>query len=301
MNRKIAANVAAFITVFFWASAFPLTRIIGDQVTANPLCLMRCLIAAVLMIVIGLISKNPSMHLGRPKAKIDLLYFFAAGITGFSLYFICFNKGLETLTSAESSVICATAPVITSILVYFFFKERINIIGWVSIMGAFAGVAIMLLWNGVFSIKVGAFWVLGLSVLFSFYSVISRILTEKGYNSLEIVAYGALFGSVTMVMYVPQAVGELTSCSTPALLSVLYLGLMPTGVSYILWSKAIELSERTSEVTNYIFVTPLLSTIMGFLMIHEVPDAATFVGGAIIIIGVVVFSLKGSPQETLEK
>ena len=49
----------------------------------------------------------------------------------------------------------------------------------------------------------------------------------------------------------------------------------------------------TSEVTNFMFVTPLLSTIMGFIILHEVPNAGTFIGGAIIIISIVVFNLKG--------
>ena len=52
-------------------------------------------------------------------------------------------------------------------------------------------------------------------------------------------------------------------------------------------------AERTSEVTNFMFVTPLLSTIMGFIILHEVPNAGTFIGGVIIIISIVVFNLKG--------
>ena len=110
-------------------------------------------------------------------------------------------------------------------------------------------------------------------------------------------AYGAICASIIMIFFLPQSVCELAKADAPAVLSVIYLGLLPTGVSYILWSKAIELSERTSEVTNYIFVTPLLSTVMGFMMLREVPDMATIIGGIIIIIGVVTFSMKGTPRE----
>ena len=35
VNNRVKANIAAFITVFLWASAFPLTKIIGDQFSAN--------------------------------------------------------------------------------------------------------------------------------------------------------------------------------------------------------------------------------------------------------------------------
>ena len=299
MNKRVYANLAAFGTVFLWASAFPLTKIIGTQVSANPLSFMRCFIAALLMLIIGLVSKNPNLHLRKPFKVIDLLYFLVTGATGFAVYFICFNTGLVTLTSAESSVISATAPVITSIMVFFIYNERIKPIGWIAILAAFAGVAIMMLWNGVFSIKVGAFWILGMSVVFSVYSVINRQLTAKGYNSLEIVAYSAIFGTLMLIWLVPQTARELVAADTPAILSAIYLGVFPTGISYILWAKAIELADNTSEVTNYMFVTPLLSTIMGFMMLHEVPDMATIIGGLIIIASVVVFNLKGLPDDRL--
>ena len=52
-------------------------------------------------------------------------------------------------------------------------------------------------------------------------------------------------------------------------------------------------AEKTSEVTNFMFVTPLLSTIMGFMILKEVPNAGTFIGGAIIIASIIVFNLKG--------
>ena len=71
------------------------------------------------------------------------------------------------------------------------------------------------------------------------------------------------------------------------------MGIMPSAVSYVLWAKAMDLAEKTNEVTNYMFITPLLSTVMGFLMLHEVPDMGTFIGGAVIIASVVMFNIKG--------
>ncbi|MBQ0079779.1 MAG: DMT family transporter, partial [Eubacterium sp.] len=223
MNKRLAANLAAFITVFLWASAFPLTKIIGEQITANPLSLIRCVVTAVFMILLGLIAKSPSLHLRKPFEKKDLWLFLISGATGLAFYYICYNMGLVTLTSAEASIISATAPVITSVMVYFIYKERINIIGWISIVAAFAGVAIMMLWNGVFSIKVGAFWILGMSVLFSIYCVLNRKLAEKGYNSVEIVAYSAIFATLLMSPVTPTTIRQLAACDMPAILSAIYL------------------------------------------------------------------------------
>ncbi|MBR5590256.1 MAG: EamA family transporter, partial [Anaerotignum sp.] len=80
---------------------------------------------------------------------------------------------------------------------------------------------------------------------------------------------------------------------TSHIIALLYLGAFPSATAYFLWGKAMSFAERTSEVTNFMFVTPLLSTIMGFIILREVPNAGTFIGGAIIIISIIVFNLRG--------
>ena len=38
------------------------------------------------------------------------------------------------------------------------------------------------------------------------------------------------------------------------------------------------------------FVTPFLTTILGFIMINEIPDKATILGGIIILSGLFIFN-----------
>lgn len=148
----------SFLSVFLWASAFPLTKVAQQQFTSIPLGFLRCTVAAIFLIIIG-----KCCHIRLPQKKHIPLFFVSGGL-GFTGYMITFNTGILTLTSATA---------------------------------------------------------------------------------------------------------------------------------YFTWGKAMSYAERTSEVTNFMFVTPLLSTIMGFIILHEVPNAGTFIGGAIIIISIVVFNLKG--------
>ena len=76
-------------------------------------------------------------------------------------------------------------------------------------------------------------------------------------------------------------------------MAAVYLGAMPSATAYLLWSRAFSLAEKTSDVTNYQFLTPLLSTAMGFAMLGEIPSLATIVGGLVIIASLVIFSRKG--------
>ena len=156
--------------------------------------------------------------------------------------------------------------------------------------------AVLLLWNGVLSINIGILWMFLCAAVFAGYNVLNRKFSEMGYTAMEVVTYSAVFGGIQMLLLLPHAVSDMAGADLTGNLAALYLGVMPSAVAYYFWSKAIVLAERTSEVTNYLFVNPLIAAIIGFLMLGEVPDMGTFIGGAIIIASVIIFTMKGNGE-----
>ena len=206
---------------------------------------------------------------------------------------ITFNTGILTLTSATSSIIIAVTPILTAIVASNLYKEKIKPIGWAAIAAAFIGVLILLLWEGVFSINIGLIWTVGAAIVFCGYNIMTRKLSAMGYNALEIVTYSMICGAILLGFWAEDGLHQLAGASMSHIIALIYLGALPSATAYFTWGKAMSYAERTSEVTNFMFVTPLLSTIMGFIILHEVPNAGTFIGGVIIIISIVVFNLKG--------
>lgn len=291
MSKNIKVHIFAFVTVLFWGSGFPFTRVIDGQIGSYGLGALRCLFAAVILLVIGLIIK-----IRKPFCKKDLLWFFMAGITGFSLYFIFFNMGLETLDSSTGSIICATTPISTAIGVYAIYKEKINSIGWISMVTAFIGVVILLMWGNGLSISIGALWMFISATLFAIYNIITRKLSELGYTGMEITTYSAIAGAIQMVFFIPSGISDMMTASSGAILAALYLGIFPSAIAYFLWAMAISLADRTSIATNYLFINPLIATIIGFILLREIPGIGTLIGGIIIIVSVIIFSKKGCSQ-----
>ena len=56
------------------------------------------------------------------------------------------------------------------------------------------------------------------------------------------------------------------------------------------WAKAFSLAEKTSQVSNYMFLTPFLAALLDF----RIPDKATCIGGGIILFGVLIFNFGGN-------
>lgn len=284
MSNKQKMFLCCSITVIFWASAFPLTKVAQGHFTPTVLAFVRCTIAAALLIVLGIIRK-----IRLPKMK-DIPYFLLTGAGGFGVYMYAFNTGLLTITAATSSIIIAITPILTAIASSLVYRETIKPLGWLSIGTAFVGVLVLLLWDGILSLNVGTFWTLGAAIVFCFYQVVSRQLLMRGYNSLEITTYSILFGAIMASHALPDSWAQVSTASFEQMGSLVFLAAVPSAAAFILWGKAMTYATKTSEVTNFMFVTPLLSTLMGFLMLGEVPNLGSLMGGIIIIASIAMFN-----------
>ena len=280
---KLTAKECAFIAIFFWATAFVLTKVVLKEVDTTTLGVLRYFFASIMVIFI-LIKQKISL----PKFK-DIPAFVFAGFSGYAGYIVFFN--MATLLSSPStlSVINALAPAITAIVAYFMFNEKIKIIGWISMGISFCGILILTLWNGTLTVNKGIIYMLIGCILLSLYNISQRYLTKK-YSSFDVSMYSMLIGGVLLVIYSPSSVGSIFSISFNSLILIIYMSVFPSIISYFFWTKAFELAKHTTEVTSFMFVTPVLATLMGIIILGDIPKLSTLIGGVVIILGMIIFN-----------
>lgn len=288
MKNQAKSAMLAFTTVFLWSSAFPLTKVATAYIDPNQLGFLRCTIASIILLIIGKVCK-----IRLPQKLTHIPLFLVSGGLGFSMYMITFNTGMLTLSSAMGSLIIATTPVLTAIGATFLYKERIKPIGWASICCAFLGVAVLLLWGGNVSYSTGIWWTCAAAFVFCCYNLLNRKLLSMGYNAIECVTWSMVSGAFLLLPFAGEAIEQVSGATLPAIAVVIYLGSMPSATAYLLWSNAFAMAKKTSDVTNYQFLTPLISTFLGLIILSEVPSVSTFVGGTLIICSIIVFGIKG--------
>jgi len=287
MSKKVKVNLFCVLTILFWSLAFPFSKVAMQHYSPYSLGFLRVCIASVTLLIINKLSGG-----GLPKKK-DLGWFLLSGACGFGIYLFVFNRGMMTLTSASSSIVIAITPVLTAVAAHHLYNEKINKIGWLMLISAFFGVAVMMLWDGVLSINVGMFWTLGASVVFCAYNILNRKLSKMGYKAVEIVTFSMVASILILSPFSVQGIHEVQSASSYYIMVLFMLGILSSAVAYYFWSKALSLTDNTSDVTNYSFLTPFVATLMGSLVLSEVPSMGTLVGGIIIISSIIVFSKKG--------
>jgi drug/metabolite transporter (DMT)-like permease len=298
LKIKDSFHTYAIITIIFWSLAYVLTRMALHYFSAFPLGFLRYFFASLAIIVIALIKKM------KLPQKADIKWFIASGACGFFIYMIVFNKGCETVTAATGSVIISTVPVITALLARLIYKEKLSVFQWTAIAVEFLGVVVLTLMNNAFSLNHGIIWLLTAAVFLSIYNLLQRKLT-KTYSGLQSSSFSILFGTLMLAIFLPATVKEVQSAPLAPIIYVAILGVFSSAIAYAAWAEAFKKAKKASSVSNYMFVTPFLTTILGFILTNEKPDAATYIGGGIILIGLFTFNFgeriyKNMKQKTAE-
>jgi len=84
---------------------------------------------------------------------------------------------------------------------------------------------------------------------------------------------------------------SLFSASSSSLMSALYVGLFEMGITFLLWQKAMQETDRAAAIGSLIFLSPFLSLIFISQILGEAIHPATFVGLVLIIAGLLVQKL----------
>ncbi|MBN1881008.1 MAG: DMT family transporter [Deltaproteobacteria bacterium] len=285
MNLSIF--IALFITVTLWASAFVGIKAALVDYSPVHLAVFRYLVASIVLVPVAVFRKI------RIPTLSELPRFLLIGVSGISIYNILLNIGEKTTTAASACFIINTAVVITAVISVLFLKEKVRGVGWLGMLVSLAGVGVIAFGEGEggVSADVGSLFVFIAAICTSIYFVVQKPLLVT-YSSLEVVTYAIWFGTLFML---PGLIGigeEVAGASLFSTLAVVYLGVFPAVVAYVAWSFVLS-RMPASRAATFLYVVPVLSIVLGFLVIHEMPTVVSLVGGGVVLFGVFVVNRFG--------
>lgn len=283
MKLRNSFHPYAFTTIVCWSISYILTKFALQHFSASALGFLRYLIASALLAVMAAATR-----MKLPK-KRDLPWFFLAGGIGFFLYMVTFNEGQGRASAATGSVMIATAPVMTALLASIFYREKLRPCQWIAVFLEFAGVGVITLINGTFSVNSGLLLLFLAALSLSLYNLFQRKLT-RDYTPLQVSTYSIFAGTLLLAVFLPGSFQQVAAAPAAQLVYLGILGVFSSALGYVTWAIAFARAEKTSQVSNYMFLTPFLASLSGFVLAGEVPDRATLLGGGIILTGVFLFN-----------
>lgn len=289
MERK--AFIAVLVTLLVWSSAFAGIQAGLHAFTPGHLLLLRFLTASVTLGVYAAITKIP---LPPPALWLRL---FAIGFVGITLYMAMLTFGERTVPAGTAGFIVAASPVFTALFAARLLREPVT-------AQAGVGIGIGLAGEAVIAFGLGHIGSLGPSVLLVVGSAVATALffiLEKPYlarfPTSHVTTWVTWAGTLPFLIFLPGFAHQVAGAPAGDLIAILYLGVVPAAFGYVLWAYAMS-RVPTNRVMSFLYIEPLLAAGIAWVWLGEVPGWNTWVGGALVLCGVLVVNRDHGAAQT---
>ena len=266
-----------------WGSSFLFMRLGALEFGALPTAGLRVTIAAIFLLPL-LLWRGLGPQLARHWKKT-----FFIGLLNSAIPFACFSFALLSISTGLSAILNATAPLFGAMVAWIWLKDRPHGLRILGLAIGFVGVA-LLAW-GKASFKPDASglatgWALLACLLACLCYGISASYAKRYLNGLPalVTATGSQLGAtlglaLPTLWFWPQRMPGPT-----AWLALLAVGVLCTGVAYILFFRLIENVGPARSLT-VTFVVPVFAMIYGGLFLGETVSFWMVICGLIIVSG----------------
>ena len=292
-NSRSGAIAAVLFAVVVWGASFIATKVAVSEAAPATVVWLRFGMGVVVLGAVALARGQISLP---PPA--DLVYFAVLGFQGISFHQWLQTNGLVTSQASTSSWIIASTPAFMAILGWLLLGERVRLPGVLGIAVAGFGVLMVATRGDLSSLASGRLgapgdWLIVLSALnWAVFSILSR----RGLRSYP--SAGMLFWVMTagwllttVIFLAGPGPGDVARLSARGWLSVVFLGVLCSGLAYIFWYDALSLLP-SSQVGSFLYLEPLVTVGIAAAMLGEQLTAATLAGGVAILLGVWMVSFR---------
>jgi len=286
--KSLKVNCALITTLLFWASAFVGIRIGLESYSPGSLALLRFLVASVCMGIIYYCLPGKKRLTGTDRI---LLLFI--GVVGIGIYNICLNIGETVVSAGIASFIIGLMPVFTIILSILFLGERPGRRVGLGILISFVGLFLLVLSEKNSTVGIGVLLILVSAFCGSFYSITQKRFL-RNYHPVAITAWVIWGGTLFLLWFILDLWHELPRASFKATGAAVYMGIFPAALAYVAWCYVLN-HLPASSASIYLYALPVLSTVMGCLILKEYPSWLSLMGGSIALIGAFIANRKKKP------
>ncbi|HDG5720408.1 TPA: DMT family transporter [Staphylococcus aureus] len=281
MNKLRDTTFLSYLfTIILWGSAFPMIKIALNDFSAESLSAFRLILATIILLPFVIIKKLPT-----PELR-DIPVIFILGFCGFVIYHTALNFGETLISAGISGILVSTTPIFSSALAYIFLKEHFSKWNWLSSLVAFIGISIISISKDDYTTinVLGVFIILLAYFSESLYFTFQKKYIEK-YGFIAFTLYTIMASSPFMLIFIPEIINDIHGATFTSIVSVLYLAIFPTIIPYVLLAYIVK-SVGVSDATMSLYLTPIVSLLLSYLLLDELPTTLAIIGGIITLLGV---------------
>lgn len=295
-SERLDGRALSFIGIALltWSSAYAAIAYALAWFTPGEVAFARLLLGSLCFGLLMIVRRVP-LPARRDWPQLALL-----GVIGLTAYHLCLNYAETRIASGTAAILISLVPAATAAMAAVWLRERLSARRLAGLGVALVGVVLVVLASGkqvkfepmaalvLVSVLASAIYFVGQKPLFARNSMI-------GVTAFTF--FAGTLGTLPFGWDLPQALAVAPWSHIAALL---WLGFAPTFAGYLAWNAALRRASA-SQVSSFIYFSPPIAVLIGWVWLGERPGALTLIGGVITVAGVVLANARrrASPAAVL--
>lgn len=285
-KNRLKAHTALFVVALIYGANYTVAKVVLDDDLLHPMAFIS------LRVMAGIVAfwLLHALWVKERVQRSDLLRLVLCGIFGVALNQSLFFIGLDYTTPINASLIMTTTPVLVLVASAIMLNETIQSKKVAGILLGMAGAVVLIIYGKKFAFNKNG-WFGDLLVFinassYGLYLVLVKPLLVR-YHPLTVVKWVFLIGSLGVLPFgLPELMQTPWQTFTPHVwLAIAYVLVCTTVLAYLLNAWAMQ-SVSPTLVGIYVYLQPLLATLIALLVGKDVLAWPKIVAGVLIFTGV---------------
>jgi drug/metabolite transporter (DMT)-like permease len=261
------------------------------ETSALEITLWRSFIAAAVLLALLMLRRaRVRLRNYRDAATVLLLGMLLA------VHWVTYFHSMQVSSIAIGIIAFFSHPVISVLLEPLFTRQKPRLADLVTALWVLGGIAIMLPeLNLASGATQGVLWGLLSALLFSLRNIIYKRYFAH-YDSSLAMMYQCL---IVAIVLLPFAGNFIVEASTEHWALLLVLGVLFTATPHTLFSFSLKLLP-VKTASLIMCLVPLYATLLAALLLDEIPDSATLIGGSMVLSAAIFESIQAGKRSRLE-
>ena len=278
-----------------WGSGFLFVKLALRGLSPAQVVLGQLAFGALVLLLILAVRRQPLPHAAR-----EWTYLAGMAVLANIAPYLLFSWSEQRISSGLAGALSGTTPLLTLLLARAFGVGRLTPPRVLGLALGLAGVVLLAApWHdGSRAVSLaGVLAALGAAACYAGSYVYARLLlTNRGMEPLVLAAAQLTLGTVLLSAAVPWIGRQPMTLSSTVVLSVVALGVLSTGVAYVLNYRLIQDEGPTAaSMTNYL--TPVVAVLLGIAVVGERLTWNLIIGTAMILVGLWIAEHSSAERE----
>ncbi len=270
----------ASLTILIWSSMATVAKLLLNTLD-NALVLGLSSLFAFAALLICILA-TPKRALFKKYRLKDYLLMLLIGLPGVFLYNYFYYAGANLLPASQAFTVNYLWPIMSIVFACLLLKEKMTFRKGLAIAISFIGVIIIAGGGTANGSLIGILLCVAAAVSYGLFTA----LAQKWHYDKQF--YMMLTFAVTFIVCLClQGNAPVPALSLWQLVGLAYNGIFVLALATITWTIALD-GGSTAKISNLAYITPFLSLIWTFVILHEPIELRSVVGLCIIVLGIFV-------------